>query len=244
MIPLHNKCLGRKAIVKDSRTLQFAKYLTSSLPHPPSKCDWAEGQTKWGMMLNDKLGDCTIAGCGHAIQVWSHALGKESTVTDANVLAKYELWDGYNPKDPNSDQGGIELNVLTDWKNSAFYGHKLDAFVAVNVANSHQVQQAIYLFGGVYIGIALPITAQNQLVWDVVRDNGSGDSEPGSWGGHCVYVPGYDNTGIECITWGANQKMTPAFWAKYVDEAYALLGQDFINAKGISASGFNLTQLK
>jgi hypothetical protein len=244
MLQLHEKCLGRKAVVHDSRTLQFARYLTPSLPPPPSQRYWAEGQTKWGMMLNDKLGDCTIAGCGHAIQVWGHALQKEHTVTDAQILSKYELWDGYKPSDPNTDQGGIELDVLTKWKNSAFYGHKLDGFAAVNVKNAHEVQQAINLFGGLYIGISLPATAQNQVIWDVTDPSLQGNAAPGSWGGHCVYVTGYDNTGIYCITWGENLKMTLAFWNAYVDEAYALLGQDFINSKGVSASGFNLSQLK
>ena len=252
---LHQRKLGRKAVVTDSRTLKLAKYLTPALPPPLATCNWAEGITKWGMMLNgpdknnppsspDGLGDCTIAGCAHAIQVWSHAVGKEVTVTDAQVLAKYELWDGYNPSDPNTDQGGIELNVLKQWNNTAFYGHKLDGFTSVNVANMHEVQQAIYLFGGIYIGVSLPLSAQNQTVWDVVKDDGTGNTTPGSWGGHCVFVTGYDNTGIYFITWGEDMKMTPAFWNKYVDEAYALLGQDFINAKGTAPSGFNFAQLK
>ena len=40
------------------------------------------------------------------------------------------------------------------------------------------------------------------------------------------------------------KEMNNGAWSKYVDESYALLGQDFINTKGIAASGFNLTQLK
>jgi len=31
--------------------------------------DWTKGITEWGMMMNDTLGDCTIAGVGHAVQV-------------------------------------------------------------------------------------------------------------------------------------------------------------------------------
>lgn len=230
--------------------------MTTALPPAPSEINWHGTQTQWGMMLNgpdpnnpstakDGLGDCTIAACGHAIQVWSKATGKEITVTDADVLAKYELWDGYVLNDPNTDQGGICLNVLTDWKNSAFYGNKLDGFASVSVNDFSEVKQGIYLFGGLYIGLGLPITAQNQVIWDVVDPSLTGKSAPGSWGGHCVYMTGYDGEYLSCITWGGVQLMTPAFWNAYVDEAYALIGQDFINSTTYkNPDGFNLTAMR
>ena len=62
--------LGRKCVKTDSRTLRLAKY-TADLPTPPASSDWTKGITQWGMMLNDTLGDCTIAGLGHALQVWT-----------------------------------------------------------------------------------------------------------------------------------------------------------------------------
>lgn len=239
-----NMKLGRKAVISDSRTLKVSTYMGATLPAAPADIHWAEGQAQWGMMLNDTLGDCTIAGVGHAIELWSHAIGKEVTIPDSDVLAMYEKWDGYKPSDPSTDQGGIELNVLNQWKNEGFFGHKLDAFATVNIHNVPEARSSLYLFGGLYLGIALPLSAQNQEVWDVVQDDGTGNTEPGSWGGHCVFGSGYDQTGFYCITWGAIKKMTTAFWLKYVDEAYALLGQDFINAKGVDPQGFNLDQLK
>jgi len=231
-------CLGRKAVITDSRTLKMGAYIGPDLPPPPASVDWSNGQSSgWGMMLNNKLGCCTICGCAHAIQLWSKSLGTEITVPDSSVLAMYELWDGYNPSDPNTDQGGIELNVLNQWKKSGFAGHNLLAFGTVNYHNVLQVQQCINLFGGLYIGLGLPISAQRQDVWDVVSDPVS--SEPNSWGGHCVYVCGYDKYGISCITWGAVKKMSVAFFLKYCDEAYALIGQDFFNAQGKNVAGFD-----
>jgi len=161
----HSKMkLGRKAIKTDSRTLAFADYMTSTLPAPPPTADWTKGITSWGMMLNDKLGDCTIAGCGHAVQVWSANAGTEITVPDPTILSYYEKWDGYSPNDPTSDQGGIELDVLKDWKQGGFAGNALLAFADPKPANLVEIYQSIALFGGVYIGLSLPITAQNQDV--------------------------------------------------------------------------------
>ena len=240
--------LGRKAVKTDSRTLRLARYLSATLPGPHYARDWTKGIKSWGMMVNDRLGDCTIAACGHAVQIWSLNAGGEITVPDSAILRAYGVWDGYVDGDPSTDNGGIEIDVLNDWRQQTggcFATTPLLGYASVNVANLKEVRQAIELFGGVYIGISLPITAQGQSIWDVVPDDGSGNSAPGSWGGHAVFVPAYNHfkSTFECITWGMLQTMTYAFWEKYVDESYALLGKNWLTAKG-SPLGFNLAQLQ
>lgn len=239
----HSKMkLGRKAIRTDSRTLMLGNYLTPSLPPPPPTADWTKGVTGWGMMLNDQLGDCTIAGVAHAVQVWSANTGNTITVADSIIQTYYQNWDGYVPGNPSTDSGGIELDVLTNWQKQGFSGHTLTAFADAKAPNLVEIRQSIALFGGVYIGLALPLTAQNQDVWDVVSGGGA-KAKKGSWGGHCVFVPKYDEKTFTCITWGQLKTMTLAFWTKYCDEAHALLGQDWISAKG-SPPGFDQTQLE
>jgi hypothetical protein len=235
--------LGRKAIKTDTRTLRLARYFTEDLPSPPVAKDWSKGITSFGMMLNDQLGDCTIAGCGHAVQVLSANAGAEITVPDSAILAAYEQWDGYKPADPSTDQGGVELDVLTDWRKNGLAGHKLLAFADPEATNVIEIKQCIALFGGVYIGVSLPLTAQTQDVWDAVDDPGDGSAQAGSWGGHCVFVCAYDSDGLTCITWGAQKKMTWTFWNEYVDEAHALLSADWLGANG-APSGFDLAQLQ
>ena len=126
------------------------------------------------------------------------------------------------------------------WKKRGLGGHKLLAFANAKPSNLAEVKAAINLFGGLYIGVALPVTAQTQNVWELVSKTGAG--APGSWGGHCVYVTGYDASGFTCITWGQLKKMTVAFWNAYVDEAHALLSPDWLGVKG-TPNGFNLAQL-
>jgi len=218
--------LGKKARRYDTRTLRLARYLTPALPAPPPAVTNSQGITSWGMMLNDTLGNCTIAGVGHAVQIWTLAKGNEITVPDSAVLQCYEQWDGYDPANPASDQGGVELDVLNDWRQQGFSGHELLAFADLDPAlrDELHVKQAIALFGGLYIGLQLPITAQTQDVWDAVTGD---DGKPGSWGGHCVVVPDYDPDGLTCITWGAPKRMTWNFWGTYCDEAHALLSPDW-----------------
>jgi len=36
-------------------------------------------------------------------------------------------------------------------------------------------------------------------------------------------IPGYNETGPVCVTWGRKQQMTWSFFDKYCDEAYAIV---------------------
>lgn len=234
--------LGRMPVKTDDRTLKLGDYLTPALPPPPASADWTSGITGWGMMLNDQLNNCTIAGCAHAIQVWTANCGGIVTVPDSIVQAIFQKWGGDAQGDASSGSGQAELDVLTNWRKQSFDGHGLVAFADPKVANLMEIRQSIALFGGVYIGLGLPLTARTQDVWDVVA-NGGADSAVNSWGGHCVYVPKYDQNGFTCISWGQLKTMTLAFWTKYCDEAHTLLGQDWLSAKG-SPAGFDQAQLQ
>ena len=143
--------LGRKAIKTDSRTLRLANYATKALPAPPASCDWTRGVKDWGQFLNDQLGDCTIAAVIHSLQVFSLNASTELIFTDVDALKYYEAWCGYDPSNPLSDQGGIELDVLNAWKAQELAGHELKAFAAVSPKNLVEVKTAISLFGGIYI---------------------------------------------------------------------------------------------
>jgi hypothetical protein len=216
--------LGKGPAKHQPDRLMLRNY-TASLPAPPASCDNTKGVTSFGTMLNNQLGDCTIAGLGHACQIHSGLWGIELTVPDATIEKYYELWDGYDPnatlvdgQNP-TDQGGVEVDVLNDWRNSDFDGVKLLAYADPDPGDVLHVKQSIVTFGGVYIGLQLPLSAQTQDIWDVV----TGDAgAPGSWGGHCVFCVGYDALGITCITWGQLKKMTWEFWAEYCDESHAL----------------------
>ncbi len=215
--------LGRLPARHDSRRRGHAHRLFAALPPAPPSVDWTNGIGAWGMMRNDVLGDCTIAACGHAIQVVTLA-ATDAIVTPSDdvVLSLYEKWDGYHPADPASDQGGVELDVLQDWERDGFDGHALLGFVSPDPRNLDQVKQAITHFGGVYMGAELPVSAQTQEVWDVTPADGH------IWGGHCMHAPSYDRDTVSFITWGQRKRATWNWWLKYVDECHALLLQEWL----------------
>lgn len=222
--------LGKKPTKHDSRTFMLAKYLSTSLPAPPATVDNTKGRTAWGMMLNDTIGDCTIAAAGHMTEEWTG-----TTPADPCILLAYEAVSGYNPANPASDTGCYCIDVLNYWRQTGICNHKITAFAKPSPTITH-LKQAIYLFGGVYIGVELPLSAQGQTVWTWEPDSKGG--AVGSWGGHCVPVVGYDEHRLTFISWGQVMQMTYGFWDKYVSESYAPLSSEW------SLPGFNFTQLQ
>lgn len=228
--------------------LKLATYLKPSLPAPPPHVNWIWGLTDFGLMLNDNEGDCTCACAGHMIEIWTHDdTGKEIIVPDSAVQAAYVAVTGqegaaYDPATGANDNGCAISDVLAYWQQTGIGGHKLQAYLSVDPSNKDHVKQAIQLFGGLDIGVNLPLTAKNQVggVWTV--ESATDDDVPGSWGGHCVNLCTFDQYGLTCITWGATQRMTWQWFFTYCDEAWALLSPDWF-AAGEAPLGLDLAQL-
>lgn len=237
------RCLGKLAPRRDARTLKLARYVDlAALPDAPLDRDWSGAAApSWGMMANDRLGDCTCAAAGHLIQAWTANRGSEQTATDLAIIAAYSAITGYMPSNPESDQGAVELDVLNYWRSSGIAGQKLGAYASVDALSMDHVKAAINCFGGVYIGAALPLSAQSQTVWDVTD---GADATPGSWGGHAMAVVGYTPSGVVLVTWGAIKIATWSWWAKYVDESYALLDDAWVSGTSPAPSGFDLAALQ
>ena len=157
--------LGKAPARHDSRTLQLAKYLpATAIPHPPAKEDWEKKVKSWPMMLNDNIGDCTCACAGHMIEQWTTYTGAPVTPSDQDVLKAYEAVGHYNPSDPSTDQGAVILDVLNYWRQTGVGAHQIMAYAALEPKNHNEVKDSILLFGNCYIGVQLPLSAQNQAV--------------------------------------------------------------------------------
>ena len=233
--------LGKDRARFDRRTLRLAKYVAGVTP-PPAECYFQEriGRRAWGMYLNDTLGDCVIAAAAHMELQWSTYAGTAVTPTDAQVLSGYELVGGYVPGNPGTDNGCDMLTALTDWRKTGLCGKTVTAFALCGPVQG--LKMAVALFGNAYIGIQLPLSAQGQNGWHV-DDSDPEAAVPGSWGGHCVPVVGYNGNSLTVVTWGAILNMSWAFAARYMDESYAVLSPEWIEANGESVSGFDMGQL-
>lgn len=233
------RCLGKLAPKYDPRTLRLAHYIEKrKLPKVP-KTHRLSLRTRRafpdiGMMRNDEFGDCTFAAIGHSFQAWTVYGGKPWRPSDEQIVGAYLRHTS------GRDEGAYMLDVLNLMRHDGIAGNKIHAFTAVDPLNHDQVRTAHFLFGSIYFGANLPVSAQDQKVWDT----GEGPKfSPGSWGGHCMNVWDITPKGLWVPTWGEMQFMTWDFWDRYVDEAYTILEEDYVGEDKRSPQGFSLKKL-
>jgi hypothetical protein len=238
--------LGKNPPKFDSRTLLLGKYLTKALAPPPVSVDYGTAISSWPMFGNDKLGDCTIAAAGHLIEDWTANTGTAQIVPENMIVKAYDHFSGGNP-----DVGASLLDVLNYWRHSGIGNNKITAYAALERQNTMQLQDAVYLFGGCYIGLALPNFAvapgTNFLntPWVVPPSGPTGNAEPNPNNGHCVPAVGYDQRNVYVVTWGALKPMSWQFYSIYADEAFAVLDMDWISKRlGTSPPGLDLEALR
>jgi hypothetical protein len=206
----------------DYRTIRLSDIMPTLPPYPETFDVDSQypNLTDTRMFGNDIYGDCVKAGRAHATFRYEYKeQGFQIPILDSEVEADYFLETG------GPDSGLDMINSLNDWRKGWTIGGKLysiDAYAKTNPANINQNMATIYLLNGLYIGLLLPVTAQTQDTWDGTPD-GSSNSLPGSWGGHCVYIKAYDAKTVTCITWGILKQMTWPFFAAYCNNPFAIV---------------------
>lgn len=226
--------------------LLFSDYLDESkFPAIPNSFGH-EGFTNtfdWGMLANDQVGDCVIAGGMHETMLWSRVGGNPiASFNDDVALQMYSEITGYNADNTNSDQGTDMAAAAAFRKKTGLIDtngvrHKIDYYLALTPGNLKQYLIALYLFEAVGIGIQFPESAEQQFAegkpWTVESSN--------IIGGH--YVPLVSQrTYINLVTWGKLFQMTNPFFERYNDEGIVYLSSEMlINKK--SAEGFDYDNL-
>lgn len=240
-MPSRKKALGKLAPKEDPRDLLFMAYVDPDvlLPEVPTHASWARRLKSFPLYRNDTLPDCTVAAVAHAERVFTAAAGEPEEPTEEEVM---EMFEATGPV----DEGRYMTDILNRWRNVGFGTdrEKIFAYVNVDVRNREEVEAAIWLFGGIYLGLALPRTARTQKRWSVVAKSGNAGA-PGSWGGHAVWCPDFTKMrGPSCITWGARMNMTWGFFNRYADEAFAVISPDWATGEREAPNGLHLDALQ
>jgi hypothetical protein len=225
----------------DYRTLRLRNYLQLGLATPPAsvntltrvyeKLHISDPTKLFPMDGNDTKGDCTIAALAHAITVNRGLIAKKVIMAQTAVLKLYFHLTG------GPDTGLNESDVLNYWRQNKVDGDEILGYVSIDPKNHTHVEQAIQIFGGVYLGFQVQQNCVQEF--DAHQPWTPG---PLTNDGHAVYAVGYDGNGVTVLTWGNTQQGTWAWWDECVDEAYAILPPEAEKA-GFNP-GFDSAQLK
>lgn len=244
--------LGKQPATKDSRDFKLASYLTAPKLKTAPKGYGHQGlvQKPWGMLANDRWGDCAVAGPMHAAMLWNAAAGRQISFTSQEAVQTYSNITGFDehagPPGQNPTDRGTNMRDALKYRqkvglvDSDGHVHKIGAYLSISPKDTTALLRALYLFEAVEIGFEFPASAMTQFnqgrPWSLV---------PGSpnIGGHDVPLVGRPTAeGLLGVTWGRLQRMTFGFYRSYNDEAWVVVSEEMLTG-GRSLEGFDLMAL-
>ncbi|GCE83088.1 hypothetical protein MSKU9_1229 [Komagataeibacter diospyri] len=188
------------------------------------------------MLGNDVLGDCTSAGIGNHLRATAALAGFQITVATPDAVQFYSRSTGYVPGNPATDNGGVEVDVLTTALRNGYALADQTLFPLWGSADPGDLNGIRNITAGLsaaYLGIQLATADMWEdqdgnlpPVWDTDSPADHGDPTPGSAGGHCLLLWDYAGTAdtdlVTLLTWGSLQKATWRWVRSRIMEAHGL----------------------
>jgi hypothetical protein len=224
------------------RTLKLAKY-TKKMAPPHESYSLLDNVVAtihidnvpklFGMLGNDRYGDCLMAGGAHLLTLWKALIGKLKIFKTCFVVRWYKKLTG------GGDDGLNMLDVLKKWVNDSILGEKIIAFAEIDPKDHTNVMYAISVFKGAYLGF--------NVQKDCMDDFNAIPKKTWTPGellneGHCVDAVAYDPEKLTVLTWGDKIDGFWTWWDCCVDECYVIIPKEAEDPN--FAPGFDLATLK
>ncbi len=264
--------LGRIVKPHDPRTLWLHKYrtaLTPTLPPIPINPDGSFVAADWTpaiiadggytMLGNgpdptnppgvpDGCGNCACVGILNIFRTIIKNCGGTFEPSAAQAILLYQQIQAYcdypvfDPAQTDADGNnptdtGLELeDVLCYAKNVGVFGYKILAFAAVTPSNDKDWWYGVQMYGGLYVAAKLP----NQLfAGDPTRPwvGNMGPANPAN--GHCFVSEQFGSI----VSWSKIIQTDPIFRGGYMDKAFIIITDQWMEANGKSPSGYDIQTL-
>jgi hypothetical protein len=231
---------------KNTPALQLTRLLTRRTPEHPVRADYlAALNGGWGMLGNDRYGDCVAVTWANMRRLVTATLTPPGVYPDMGQVAA--LYATQNPGFPAEDNG-MDIQTCLEHLNrdGGPDGVRAVAFAKVNHRRVSEVKAAIAIFGSVWTGVYVQQANMNQfndgVPWDYVR------MSPVE-GGHSVLTGGYGRGGTgtlggdeKFITWAAETSFTAKYWRREVEEAWVVVWPEHLGTAAFQA-GVNTAKL-
>jgi hypothetical protein len=245
--PLIRFKLGATLAPPDPRTFDMMNYvdLATVLPKIPSG-PVGHGSvfpTNSGILANDRVGDCVVAGTMHAIMQANILGGHPANFTSNLAVKTYSKWTGYIPGDQATDKGTDPVFAARQWQHNGVVDttgnvHRIIAYFTIPTGHFDALRAALYLFDFAGICLNLPESAQTQFPSRKWTYDPASPVE----GGHFTLALNDDGANTELSTWGSTVDADREFMSK---QGSLWLGyvttESLVNGK--SAEGFAIGEL-
>ena len=214
----------------------------SSLPKVPAVFGHTNGGVIWGTLGNagpGAVGDCTVAGVAHAVQLWRRAaFNAYPLFTDSGIKQQYFSLTG------GQDSGLDPVNVANWWiktgvQDAGNVRHIIRGYS--RLSSLSDLDLACYLYGCVGLVLLLPESAKfefrNGEPWQDTSERGLG--------GHYVLLCGRNSAkNWTVVTWGRVHAVTPHWLERYCYGALVYYSREYIMPSGVTPEGIKTSQLE
>jgi hypothetical protein len=228
----------------DAVTFRFEDYADlSELPKVPSDFGHEEytPPIEWGMLGNDKWGDCVVAGGAHEHILWNRIAGKTISFNTISVGNDFQAITGLppNPITGADMKTAAAYRLKTGLLGADGQRHKIGAYMQLQPGNLQQLYAAIYLFDAVGVGFQFYNAWFEQFARHEAWRIESGMIP--TMMGHYVPLMAL-RSNLVGVTWGRFQAIRPSVYLHAAQQVVACISQEaMVNQK--SPLGFNWAQL-
>ena len=221
---------------KNAPALRFRSFLSSAAPACPPAEDYLAKLSGWQMLGNDVAGDCNAVTWANMRRLVTATLTTEYYPSQAQVWQFYQTQNpGFDPNGTSGTDGpGSKDDQGMDVQTGLEYLHttggpdgvKAVAFAKVDHTDIAEVQAALAIFGGLWLGVQ--VLAANQ---DEFKQGRPWTDVAGSPidGGHAILGGGYTSRDVKFITWATETEFARSFWngavqgTPLVEEAWVVI---------------------
>lgn len=233
---------GRRA-PSNQPALRFASFRRDGAvipPHPSSE-DYLATLSNWNMLGNDVAGDCVAVTWANFRRLMSRYAGAETYPSQDDVWAIYRTQNpDFDPSGSERTNGpgseadqGMDIQTLLTYltKHGGPDGVKPIAFAKVDYTNRDELEAALAIFGGVWVGINVIEANMTEFdqgkPWDYVKGSAVD-------GGHSVLAGGY-TPNVRFITWAQETDFTDSFRTHLFEEAWAVIWPEHLTTAQFEA---------
>jgi hypothetical protein len=176
---------------------------------------------------NNRYSNCTFVAMAHFKMMVAKIVAKKDLSFDEQaVINGYLAYKG-------RDVGCSEDQVLEYVRDRGFPDgagkHKILADVSIDPRDLDTVKLRLAIFGALYAGAELPITAESQDRWEVVNASAP-NAQPGSWAGHAMAMgPKYGPAGSRSSP-GTRRRPSPRIGSRPTSTSCTSLSTTFSSA--------------